>query len=70
MRQAVQLDMICHIHVADVPSRQEVDGTQKVNYRFIANAMADLGFTGSSHMSGDPALVTTRSKASSSVLKS
>jgi hydroxypyruvate isomerase len=40
------IDLICHIHVAGVPSRQEIDDTQELNYRFIANAIADLGFTG------------------------
>jgi hydroxypyruvate isomerase len=39
-------DWICHIHVAGVPTRQEIDGTQELNYRFIANAIADLGYTG------------------------
>ena len=39
-------DWICHIHVAGVPSRMEIDGTQELNYRFIANAIADLGYTG------------------------
>jgi hydroxypyruvate isomerase len=39
-------DLICHIHVAGVPSRQEIDGTQELNFRFIANAIADLGYTG------------------------
>ena len=39
-------DLICHIHVAGVPSRQEIDDTQELNYRFIANAIADLGYTG------------------------
>lgn len=39
-------DQICHIHVAGVPSRQEIDDTQELNYRFIANAIADLGYTG------------------------
>ena len=39
-------DYICHIHVAGVPSRTEIDGTQELNYRFIANAIADLGYTG------------------------
>src|SRR5215510_4631611 len=39
-------DHICHIHVAGVPSRQEIDETQEINYRFIANAIADLGYTG------------------------
>ena len=40
------IDYVCHIHVAGVPSRQEIDDTQELNYRFIANAIADLGFTG------------------------
>jgi len=39
-------DRICHIHVAGVPSRQEIDDTQELNYRFIANTIADLGYTG------------------------
>jgi hydroxypyruvate isomerase len=40
------LDMICHIHVAGVPTRQEIDDTQELNYRFIANAIAESGYTG------------------------
>ena len=40
------IDQICHIHVAGVPTRQEIDDTQELNYRFIAKAIADLGFTG------------------------
>jgi len=39
-------DHVCHIHVAGVPSRQEIDDSQELNYRFIANAIADLGYTG------------------------
>ncbi|HEY7333525.1 MAG TPA: TIM barrel protein [Bryobacteraceae bacterium] len=39
-------DHICHIHVAGVPSRLEIDDKQELNYRFIANAIADLGYTG------------------------
>ena len=39
-------DLVCHIHTAGVPSRQEIDDTQELNYRFIANAIADLGYTG------------------------
>jgi hydroxypyruvate isomerase len=39
-------DWICHIHVAGVPGRLEIDDTQEVNYRFVANAIADLGYTG------------------------
>ena len=40
------IDMVCHIHVAGVPSRQEIDDTQELNYPFIARAIADLGYTG------------------------
>jgi hydroxypyruvate isomerase len=40
------IDSICHIHVAGVPSRNEIDDTQELNYRFIADAIADLGFAG------------------------
>jgi hydroxypyruvate isomerase len=39
-------DFICHIHTAGVPGRTEIDNTQELNYRFIANAIADLGYTG------------------------
>ena len=39
-------DLICHIHTAGVPGRNEIDNTQELNYRFIANAIADLGYTG------------------------
>jgi hydroxypyruvate isomerase len=35
-------DLICHIHTAGVPSRNEIDDTQELNYRFIAKAIADL----------------------------
>ena len=37
---------ICHFHVAGVPSRQEIDDKQELNFRFIANAIADLGYNG------------------------
>jgi hydroxypyruvate isomerase len=40
------IDWICHIHVAGNPGRQEIDETQEVNYRYVANAIADLGYTG------------------------
>ncbi|HEY2380434.1 MAG TPA: TIM barrel protein [Terriglobia bacterium] len=39
-------DKICHFHVAGVPSRNEIDDNQEVNYRFVANAIADLGYSG------------------------
>jgi hydroxypyruvate isomerase len=29
-----------------VPGRHEIDGTQELNYHFIAKTIADLGFTG------------------------
>lgn len=40
------IDHICHIHVAGVPSRQEIDENQELNYRFIAKAIVDTGYTG------------------------
>jgi hydroxypyruvate isomerase len=39
-------DLICHIHTAGVPSRNEIDDTQELNYRYMAKVIADLGFTG------------------------
>jgi hydroxypyruvate isomerase len=40
------IDYVCHIHTAGVPSRNEIDDTNELNYRYIANAIADLGYTG------------------------
>jgi hydroxypyruvate isomerase len=40
------IDLICHIHTAGVPTRNEIDDTQELNYRFIAKAIADLNYTG------------------------
>jgi hydroxypyruvate isomerase len=40
------INWICHIHVAGNPGRLEIDNTQEMNYPFIANAIADLGYTG------------------------
>jgi hydroxypyruvate isomerase len=37
---------IGHFHTAGNPGRHEIDETQELNYRFIAKAIADLGFTG------------------------
>ena len=37
---------IGHFHTGGNPGRHELDGTQELNYRFIAEAIADLGFTG------------------------
>jgi hydroxypyruvate isomerase len=39
-------DHVAHIHVAGVPTRADLDDTQEVNWRFVANAIADLGYTG------------------------
>jgi hydroxypyruvate isomerase len=39
-------DHICHIHVAGVPTREELDNNQEINWRFVANAIADSGYTG------------------------
>ena len=40
------IDHICHIHVAGVPTRQEIDENQELNFRFIAKVIADLPYTG------------------------
>jgi hydroxypyruvate isomerase len=37
---------IAHFHTAGVPGRNEIDARQELNYRAIATAIADLGFTG------------------------
>jgi len=37
---------IAHFHTGGVPGRHELDDTQELNYRGIARAIADLGFTG------------------------
>jgi hydroxypyruvate isomerase len=37
---------IGHFHTAGNPGRHEFDDTQEMNYRGIARAIADLGFTG------------------------
>jgi hydroxypyruvate isomerase len=40
------LDKVCHIHVAGVPSRREIDETQELNYHYIAQQIADMGYQG------------------------
>ncbi|HEX4275922.1 MAG TPA: TIM barrel protein [Bryobacteraceae bacterium] len=40
------IDHICHIHAAGVPSRAEIDDKQELNFRFIASTIADTGYTG------------------------
>src|SRR5579859_529219 len=37
---------IGHFHTGGVPGRHELDDTQELNYRGIASAIADTGFTG------------------------
>jgi len=37
---------IGHFHTGGVPGRHELDDTQELNYRAIAKAIADTGFTG------------------------
>lgn len=40
------IQWIAHFHTGGNPGRHEIDGTQELNYRFIAQVIADLGFTG------------------------
>lgn len=40
------IQWIAHFHTAGNPGRHEMDDTQELNYRGIARAIADLGFTG------------------------
>ena len=37
---------IGHFHTGGNPGRHEIDETQELNYRFIAQSIADLGYTG------------------------
>ncbi|HEY6784008.1 MAG TPA: hydroxypyruvate isomerase, partial [Gemmatimonadales bacterium] len=37
---------IAHFHTGGVPGRHELDDTQELDYRGIARAIADTGFTG------------------------
>jgi len=39
-------DYIAHVHTGGVPGRHELDGTQEVNWRAVATALADLNFPG------------------------
>jgi hydroxypyruvate isomerase len=40
------IQWIAHFHTGGVPGRHELDGTQELNYRAVATAIADLGFQG------------------------
>lgn len=44
LRDSIQ--WIAHFHTAGVPSRNEIDYTQEMNYRYIAQVIADLPFDG------------------------
>jgi len=39
-------DWIGHYHTGGVPGRREIDDTQELNYRAIARAIVETGFTG------------------------
>jgi hydroxypyruvate isomerase len=38
--------VICHVQVAGVPRRGVIDDSQELNYRFIAQQIAESGYTG------------------------
>jgi hydroxypyruvate isomerase len=40
------IQWIGHFHTGGNPGRNEIDETQELNYRAVARAIADLGFTG------------------------
>ena len=40
------IDHIAHFHTGGVPGRNEIDETQELNYRRIAQAIVDTGFSG------------------------
>ena len=40
------IEYIAHFHTGGNPGRHEIDQTQELNYHFIAQSIADLGFTG------------------------
>jgi hydroxypyruvate isomerase len=39
-------EFIAHFHTGGVPGRNELDETQELNYRAVARAIAETGFTG------------------------
>ena len=40
------LQYIAHFHTGGNPGRHEINGTQELNYHFVAQAIADAGFQG------------------------
>lgn len=39
-------DYIAHVHTAGVPGRNEINGTQELNYPPLMQALLDIGYTG------------------------
>jgi hydroxypyruvate isomerase len=39
-------EYIAHFHTGGVPGRHELDGSQELNWRAVASAIVDTGFTG------------------------
>lgn len=40
------IQWIAHFHVAGVPTRNEIDETQEINYRYLAEVIAELDYDG------------------------
>lgn len=40
------IDWITHFHVAGVPGRNEINSTQEINYRYIAEVIAETNYAG------------------------
>ncbi len=40
------IQWIAHFHVAGVPTRNVIDETQEVNYRYLAEVIAELDYDG------------------------
>ncbi len=40
------IQYLAHFHTGGNPGRHEIDGTQELDYHFVAKAIADLGFEG------------------------
>ena len=53
---------IGHFHTGGNPGRHEIDDTQELNYRFIMQAIADLGYTGFVTHEYSPSQGTIRSR--------
>jgi hydroxypyruvate isomerase len=39
-------EYIAHVHTAGVPGRNEIDGTQELNYPALMRTLLDMGYTG------------------------